>query len=878
MNSKTSLMLLTIFYFSKGRTPFSNESLSDFKVILSRYMEIIISEDEFLHIIDVLCEDKSIERKGNNYTVRREGEALVNSISKGILGEANINRLINMCDDYKHGKTAYIQEINRSLEILPEIQQNKITSVSLSSIKSVGLILKLKYKQSLLYQNSFEIDYKTNQNSDIDAEINRSEKSYSRVSGFPCLAYKQDNKLNVFSFTPISSFSLADKNIRFLGSYECHKIDIANWNLKIISFLIDKILRKLGYTMIMGGYINYRNGITISSNLGFSKEYQTYRLTYDLLEQDNTLIWVDSSMATFKRVLDMLHENLDDFQNATREQILDCLSGLKLRSIPFGKEVEVVDVRPSIDLTKETVPTKAETYYKYWNNSYRISLSAKVQPLIIIKSDIGELSYPAETLYIDRYSLQNYYDDYQQRKPHTQTPQNRYEVARDLFLGLKDSAYNPLSEFVEIDFENSRIAPSLKQINSLGMFKDAISISSPVLKFQNNISSLDPKDIFKYGPYCGRKNLTLTHLILPQTYTDENIQFFISSLSKSFRLFAFGQINSSVITKIIRYNVHDELYELEKKLRNLVIETQKDSIAIAVFPEGNEQYRYSLKRLFPDRTQVPLQLLQATTFNEILDNSFRGFRYLCLQLLIKSLKKGESIWNLVNSAGLSSEDTLFIGIGFSRDSQQKRVSKCATVLHDSHGHRVYHEIFPTITPEERTINKQWFDLILKKIQDVIDKEKPTRLVFYRKGKMDLVELDAVISSINSHTWLSTMKFTFVSIMDMNQRRFYIYEQYRSRNLPPGYAIIINDKEAFLSTSNYDDRQLRQGTVVPIQLKLEIGSDDIVDIVKEYHDLTYLSWQAPNTTSKYPLVVSIADKFAELAKGNVPTNSMFYLDL
>jgi argonaute-like protein implicated in RNA metabolism and viral defense len=116
-------------------------------------------------------------------------------------------------------------------------------------------------------------------------------------------------------------------------------------------------------------------------------------------------------------------------------------------------------------------------------------------------------------------------------------------------------------------------------------------------------------------------------------------------------------------------------------------------------------------------------------------------------------------------------------------------------------------------------------------------------------------------------------------MDIGNFRFYLYDQAerKARNLPAGYGIIMNQEEAFLSTSNYDDRELRQGTVIPIQLRREIGDDDILDLLKEYHDLTYLNWPAPTTTGKYPLVVTIAERFAELMRENISAESLLYLD-
>lgn len=158
----------------------------------------------------------------------------------------------------------------------------------------------------------------------------------------------------------------------------------------------------------------------------------------------------------------------------------------------------------------------------------------------------------------------------------------------------------------------------------------------------------------------------------------------------------------------------------------------------------------------------------------------------------------------------------------------------------------------------------------------MEREKPERLVFYRTGTMFPTELDAINASLENCQWIKAIKFSFVSILDGANNRFFLANSFK--NIPAGYSIILNDREGFLSSSNYDDRDLRQGTIVPVKLKLEMGEDAIVDILKEYHDLTYLNWPAPYTTAKHPLLITIAERFSELTRENIPTENMFYLDL
>ena len=249
-----------------------------------------------------------------------------------------------------------------------------------------------------------------------------------------------------------------------------------------------------------------------------------------------------------------------------------------------------------------------------------------------------------------------------------------------------------------------------------------------------------------------------------------------------------------------------------------------------------------------------------------------------MKILVKSLKEDETIWRLSNSAGLLQENSLYIGIGFSRFPRERKVSKCAAVIHDARGSKVSWKVFATL--QERTITEQWFKTLLRQIRDVVEQEKPSRLVFYRTGTLYLSERRIIQDVIDHLSWLSSIKVSFVSILDGSNHRFYTYHRERNKygNIPSGYAVIKNKNEAFLSTSNYDERKLRHGTVVPVRLKLELGTDRIIDIVKEYHDQTYVYWLAPFTTTKTPLVLTVADKFAELTREGVSAENFFYLDL
>ncbi|HJH27796.1 MAG TPA: hypothetical protein C5S37_13775 [Methanophagales archaeon] len=323
-------------------------------------------------------------------------------------------------------------------------------------------------------------------------------------------------------------------------------------------------------------------------------------------------------------------------------------------------------------------------------------------------------------MFIDRYSLEKHIGKIKGRAPKYEDPKQRVEKVKNLFYGFKEVNENYLQQYLKI--EPQKYCPTIEELWELGAFKNAIRISPPLLEFYRGSISLDPLDVFNpsYGPACGKKNLSLTHLILPNDTTESEISNFIESLQRMYESYKFGSIKKDEYLMVLRYNIDAGVQELENKIRNLDKVESGGSIGIAIIPDDSDYY-YSLKRLFPTKTDIPLQEIRYSNFKQIVSKSFRGSKFLCLKLVIKILKEGEAIWILANSAGLSKEKTLFIGIGFSRYPRVGKISKCAAVLHDSHGDRVSWRVFSTL--QERTITKQWFNTLLLRIRDIVEKRK-----------------------------------------------------------------------------------------------------------------------------------------------------------
>ncbi|GIK36913.1 MAG: hypothetical protein BroJett011_07460 [Chloroflexota bacterium] len=876
MDQKLAL-LSSLHLLDKNRVQLSEYTMRHLRIILSQFTQEVMAEDEYQELIAVLQEESYISQHSHRTQLTLEGRALVQAIGERVIGQTLFARLKGMVDDYAKNPGKYIQAASDYLSQIHEVREEKVKAIDGAQIRIVGFLLQIRHKVSELFLHRFDLKPILRRTEEgVETEINHSSRKYMEAQKTPILAYREDDVLCVVGLSRIPDFTLFDQSFIPFSVKRIKRERVQGWNLLLASSFMDDKLTGLGYLRSRWPgrtFIKYREFSLEPTNVGILRESQGINLDYTELNDDCVLVWIETFTSPTKRLLDFIRESVSDITN--EQAVLAQLGKLKLRIIPSGSEVELKRVLPDTDLTQAYVPEAKQPYTTYWENKRGLKLSQTVQPLVVVNLNGRDLHFPTEMVYIDKVSLERYLGVSQVRKPKPEAPPERFSKVRDLFKAISREG-DPNRYY---DIHLSVYTPTLKQLCDLGGFEAAVQIKQPILKFSEGKVSLDPLDIFEgdYSPVCGRKNISVTHLILPQAQTEAELNDFLSGLQRMFSRCRLGRLLRHKDLKIEGYDPAAGSQRLEDKIRSLAPIASENSLVIAVIPDGNNDYYYALKRLLPPRTQTGLQIVRLSTFKEIAADRFSGEKYLALQILIKSLKQGESIWNLNHTAGLSDQRTLFVGIGFSRNPWQKKVSKCAAVLHDAYGAKVSWKVFST--PDERTLTKAWFDTLLYRIKDMVEQERPSRLVFYRKGQMADIELEAVQASLEACDWLQSIKCSFVSVLDVGNFRFYLYDQAerRARNLPAGYGIIVNRREAFLSTSNYDDRDLGQGTVIPIRLRLEIGDDDILDLLKEYHDLTYLNWPAPGTTGKYPLVATIAEKFAELIRENISAESLIYLD-
>ena len=134
---------------------------------------------------------------------------------------------------------------------------------------------------------------------------------------------------------------------------------------------------------------------------------------------------------------------------------LKSLSNLTLRNIPFGSELKnLKSIQPSQDITITKVPTINQTYYDCWSRKYAIELRESVQRILIFEVNNQDFHYPAESIFIDRYSLQKIYGGTLKRQTLPLSPHERFSKAKGISNWISQQQINPLSEFVDISINS----------------------------------------------------------------------------------------------------------------------------------------------------------------------------------------------------------------------------------------------------------------------------------------------------------------------------------------------------------------------------------------------------------------------------------------
>ncbi|MCD6371438.1 MAG: hypothetical protein J7L39_01855, partial [Candidatus Aenigmarchaeota archaeon] len=505
--------------------------------------------------------------------------------------------------------------------------------------------------------------------------------------------------------------------------------------------------------------------------------------------------------------------------------------------------------------------------YDFWLARHNIHLS-EIQHILRIDLNGNIYEYPAEAVYIDRVYMETKFPNVLKNiKPPVLNPDERYRKTLELIDKLSGE-YSIGGITVKIDSSPLTLDELVKR----GYVKNVASVSNPFLKFnpkkQADNQETDPRAVFKYGPYSGEKEIEILCVIHPLNVDRDVIKNFVNELVNLFNKYGFGKLvfdNKSyyAISADIEYSKVDEIVKQTPQKKN-----NADCIAIVILPSkiANLKFIVGFKAKFAKIRDVPVQIIIEDTISQGKKKDIGIMKNIVIQLYSKLLKKGEAIWLLEKPAD-GSNQTIYVSLGFSRNPRDNREANSFAALCDARG--LVLEWKPVGIPfKGRYISKDWFEQFLDTflVDNLSVNPSVKRVVIYRKGITHSSEIENIKEAIRENGLIENYQFELVAAID-DIRRLYLTENGNIKNPESGIFLILNENEAlgYISLQKYVE--LKQGTFIPVRIVKYFGETDMKKIIVEYYDLCCLNWTAPITLSKYPFILNIANKMAEMVKEN-----------
>ncbi len=841
------------------------------KVIISSLSGEEIESTEFRNLITRLLERGFILREGDGFTLTPAGSSIIETLQDGIpeLEKDFVDDIIkeyisleisrrgkfiqNLKESIKNGKVSLGKRV---VNLSDDELKNYLTNSVLLTIENIE---KEFYKIKLKCQ-FFKSISKSSDRYRIGSKISH---NFKQKLGY-CISYLNDDELTLLSPKTL------DKKVYTIENYRLEVVDIQKVELNdediyrlITNEILPEIFKDKGFTKTPNNrYIDYNTPSEKNTKLGVLKIFSGIKIKIDKLSSKEYIIWVDP----IYRFMFNLYDFIEYLKSSGKdsEEIVDYLKNtIKfVRVLPYDSFGEINKIwLEEKDMTKERVENSEITLYDFWKNRHCIKLIKK-QPIIGVKLGESIFKYPAQVVYMDRKILENKFPHILDELPATAlNPPERYQKTIE-FIDRISCEVN--RDFIRLDINS--VPLSLDFLIKNGYFKEVYYLSPPLLKFnkerhrKEQIS--DPRAIFKYGPYSKGKIIKIHSVIHPTHISRDEVSNFIDELQRAFQRHNFGKL---IFDENTYYTITNNLSvdRIDKIVRQTPIAAGNyQNIAIVILPKelSSQGYRLNFKAKFARLRNIPTQIILEETLEKIKEGNYGIIKNLLIQIYSKHLNEGEALWVLENPAD-DKERSIYVGLGFSQKPLEGKKANSFAALCDARGLQLKWK--PIGMPfQGKYITEPWFDGLLMYIRENLS-DIINRIVIYRRGDTHFREIETMSSAINKSKFWSKIDVNFISVKD-DIRRLYIKGE-NITNVPLGLFVILSDNEALCYNSIHQSVELKQGTVIPVRVKLEIGNTPILDMIKEYYDLCYLNWSSPITISKYPLILNIANKIADTVK-------------
>ena len=513
---------------------------------------------------------------------------------------------------------------------------------------------------------------------------------------------------------------------------------------------------------------------------------------------------------------------------------------------------------------------------KYWKVKYNIDISNEFG-IAKVKFDGNEklFSYPLEAIIIREDWIEKELGGPITIKQVIIEPGDRFGIIEKYFtFNLK----NIKSIFCTIQFEEEL----LNYQNFKKVFKDTYQILSPLLIFSSNnpVESIayDPRKIFKFGGYSGKKNIRVYKFLFPRYLNTDRLDYFFKNL-KNFYDRLFGTLifdNDSVRLplnlSIDQKNDFIETDIIEDAISSLSPTSKEKykSMVLVLNPNKKLSLHYIIKKKIIDLWSIPDQHLQYSLYESIVKNNTPKIKGFALQLYIKSLNHKEAPWILAYPSDKLST-SIYCGIGFSMNKQENEIRKSLGIIAicDAQGKAVFQEKI-NVSKYTNYLSKELIERILEFLRGKIQDLTIARIVLYKRGELKLNEIENLnnymVDMKNSPFWRN-INVDVITVEETDYRLFRKSGKKQIKNIKHGTILIKNDQESIICTSGHPKLGIRKGTKRLLRIRAEIinSGKTIEDITNEYYDRTFLNWMAPMTLSRFPPELVISNNIARILK-------------
>ncbi|MHA1505875.1 MAG: Piwi domain-containing protein [Candidatus Asgardarchaeia archaeon] len=841
------------------------------KVLYSSIMKEEIEDVEFMVLLGDLHEKGFINKRENKVSLTDFGYdiliSLMEDIPKSTIDEIDflVNRYVTLS---KNEKLNFLENLKESIKGIESITKERINVLYGENLKKYNLnafyiiieefpktIFKFTFKSRALKGCSNEDRYRF-----------ASRLSQMLIArGFECsLCFPKEDCIIVITTEKIKEEKLEVGDIIFSKISE-EKKPSEDYLFDFIEKFISNIVKNKGFTYTsQSRYINFNKPVNISTEIGYLKRFFGFKTRIERLPTTNKkyLLWLDPTARDIFLISDYINylkaKGFDD------ELIKEELKKTEIRVLPRNSSGKIKDVIFRVNVKEKLIENLGKTMYEFWLKKYNIELT-EVQPILRIELNGNTYEYPAQVVYIDKEFIEEKFPNALRNiKPAALNPDERYRKTVEL-IDVLSGEYS----IGGITFKITSSPLTLNELVEVGYVKSVVSISNPLLKFnprkQGDSQENDARAVFKYGPYSGEKTIEILCLLYPFNLNREIVNDFISKISNLFNRYNFGMLkfdNKSyyTISPDIKWDRIDRIVKQTPQRKS-----KADALAIVILPNkiANLKFRVGFKAKFAKIRDVPTQIIIEDTIQRE-GKDIGIMKHIVIQLYSKLLEKGEAIW-LLDKPADDVNETVYVGLGFSRSPKDKREANSFAALCDARGLTL--EWRPVGVPfQGKYITKDWFEQFIETF--LLDNLTPNtrRVVIYRREITQPKEIENIKEVLREKKNLQNYQFEVVSVVD-DMRRLYSFEDGNIKNPESGIFLILNENEAlgYISLQRYIE--LKQGTFIPVRIAKYIGKSDMDKTIKEYYDLRCLNWSAPITLSKFPFVLNIANKMAEMVKEN-----------